>query len=288
MGELPVTLERLDCLLMSAGGLVLLAAAVRWWRAGRGDPLRGSPLRVSRLSPLALWVCLVLYGLAAGVGTELALWALPAGLGGQAKSAWQAVLATNMMQVLMVGILLAAARILFVSGWRGLGIGRRTLGAEIGWMVGGLLAAICVCGVVLLITKWVVEWLRYVPPGHSVFQTLEDPDSPRWMRVVSVGGAIVLAPVGEELLFRGFLQTGIRKLVWPRWGSMRHRWMGIGVAAVLFGAMHLQMRHHVPALIVLGIVLGYLYERSGSLTVPIGVHMLFNAKTLLWYHLARM
>ncbi len=38
-------------------------------------------------------------------------------------------------------------------------------------------------------------------------------------------------------------------------------------------------RPFIPALIVLGLILGYLYERCGSIVVPILVHMLFNGKT---------
>jgi membrane protease YdiL (CAAX protease family) len=38
----------------------------------------------------------------------------------------------------------------------------------------------------------------------------------------------------------------------------------------------------VPAIALFGLILGLLYERSGSLVGPIVAHALFNAKTMLW------
>jgi membrane protease YdiL (CAAX protease family) len=94
-------------------------------------------------------------------------------------------------------------------------------------------------------------------------------------------GALLIAPVAEELLFRGILQSYARKL-FPinRW--LLHRWGSLIAVGILFGAMHGTTPHHIPALAVFGMILGYLYERTGSLTLPILVHILFNAKSLVW------
>src|SRR5690606_13618209 len=100
-----------------------------------------------------------------------------------------------------------------------------------------------------------------------------------------IGGALLLAPLSEELLFRGIFQTGLRRLLPGRPGSVRHRWLAILLASLVFGLMHLAVPQHVPALIVLAVILGYQYERTGSLVVPIFVHILFNAKSLLWHWL---
>jgi len=37
---------------------------------------------------------------------------------------------------------------------------------------------------------------------------------------------------------------------------------------------------------VLALLLGYAYERTGSLLPPMVIHALFNAKTLIWEALA--
>jgi hypothetical protein len=66
---------------------------------------------------------------------------------------------------------------------------------------------------------------------------------------------------------------------------MRHRWLAVLITAVLFGMMHFNVPQHVPPLIVFGFILGFLYEKTGSLYVPVLVHVLFNGKSLLWYQL---
>lgn len=65
------------------------------------------------------------------------------------------------------------------------------------------------------------------------------------------------------------------------------RWAAILVASLIFGAVHYTaMPVSVPALFVLGLVLGYAYERSGSLWTPIGIHVGFNALNTLVFLLS--
>ena len=54
------------------------------------------------------------------------------------------------------------------------------------------------------------------------------------------------------------------------------RWIAIAVTSLLFAASHGNWQH-LPALWVLGMFLGYSYERRGTLAVPILIHVLFNA-----------
>jgi membrane protease YdiL (CAAX protease family) len=78
---------------------------------------------------------------------------------------------------------------------------------------------------------------------------------------------ILLAPLGEELLFRGILYPSIKQLGYPRlalWGS-----------AFLFAAVHFNAVIFLP-LLVLALVLTVLYERTNNLLSPIAAHALFN------------
>ncbi|MDN3506233.1 MAG: CPBP family intramembrane metalloprotease [Simkaniaceae bacterium] len=90
---------------------------------------------------------------------------------------------------------------------------------------------------------------------------------------------LILAPLIEEYLFRGVLQTYCRK------------WLGSG-AAILISALCFALFHYAPtqglgniplllSLFFLGGYLGFLYERQGSLWAPIGLHMTFNAVSAL-------
>jgi len=93
---------------------------------------------------------------------------------------------------------------------------------------------------------------------------------------------IVIAPLFEELLFRGLFQGWLRRLL-PTTNSTG----AIAGSALIFALTHLG---HGPApipLFLFGLGLGYLYERTGRLWPCIFAHALFNATTtvLLWWQL---
>jgi membrane protease YdiL (CAAX protease family) len=79
----------------------------------------------------------------------------------------------------------------------------------------------------------------------------------------------VVPAVSEELLFRGVVQ---RNLV--QWTSSRH--VGVWLAAAIFSVIHFQFFGFVPRF-VLGLLLGYLYEWSGNILVPMAAHFAQNA-----------
>nr|MBA3534562.1 CPBP family intramembrane metalloprotease [Ardenticatenales bacterium] len=65
----------------------------------------------------------------------------------------------------------------------------------------------------------------------------------------------VLAPLVEEILFRGFLFGGLTRFTGPIQAAL--------ISGTLFAAIHLQPLAF-PALFVLGVVLALLYHRTGS------------------------
>ena len=279
--------DKADVVLMSAGGIILLIAAGRHLRSARRDPLRGAPLRPNVLSLTWVWLAMMGYLSAALVAGLVVAGLHRDPFAPEAASAWRQILVGNLMQVFVIGVMLWIARQTFAAGRRSLGLGRRPLSRDLVEAVYGWLVAVCLCTLI----AWGTEWLIYyfAPdselPIHTVFVALQQSSTPMIVRVVAVVGALVLAPVGEELFFRGIIQTCIHKAVPARFGSLRHRWVAIAATALLFGAMHYGTPQHIPALTCFGVVVGYLYERTGSLTLPILVHMLFNAKTMLWYYL---
>ncbi|UCH51867.1 MAG: CPBP family intramembrane metalloprotease, partial [Chloroflexota bacterium] len=96
--------------------------------------------------------------------------------------------------------------------------------------------------------------------------------------------AVVIAPVLEEMIFRGLFQTVIRSLLETRSSGLEGRnyaWIAIFMSSGLFSIVHGNVPHW-PALFLLGICLGYAYEKSGSLFRPIFIHAFFNAVTILF------
>jgi membrane protease YdiL (CAAX protease family) len=93
---------------------------------------------------------------------------------------------------------------------------------------------------------------------------------------VFVVGAI-LAPMIEELVFRGFLFAGLRKQYRLSTATI--------VSGAIFGAIHLQP-FAFPPLFLLGVILALLYERTGSLWAPILMHFCVNALALIAQYIA--
>jgi membrane protease YdiL (CAAX protease family) len=90
-------------------------------------------------------------------------------------------------------------------------------------------------------------------------------------------GATVVAPIGEELFFRGFLYRGLRRrlAIWP----------AAAVSGVLFGLIHVDVTSGdtiarsaslVLPLSVMGLGLAWLCERRQSVLAPMAAHMVFN------------
>lgn len=87
--------------------------------------------------------------------------------------------------------------------------------------------------------------------------------------------ASLIAPVTEELLFRGFLFAGLR----GRLGLVP----AVVVSSLAFALFHFNP-YAFPALVALGAVLAWLFQRSGSLWPGVALHATINTVTLLvWY-----
>jgi len=78
----------------------------------------------------------------------------------------------------------------------------------------------------------------------------------------------LLAGFGEELLFRGVLQGWLSELIGP--------WIGVAIAAVVFGLMHFLSWTYFAVATGLGLYLGALYELTGNLLVVCLVHALYD------------
>jgi membrane protease YdiL (CAAX protease family) len=84
--------------------------------------------------------------------------------------------------------------------------------------------------------------------------------------------AIAIAPVTEELLFRGILYPFIKQQGYPK--------LALLGTSVLFGLLHLNLMTFLP-LTFLGLVLAWLYETTDNLTAPILAHSSFNLANFL-------
>ncbi|MDD2510058.1 MAG: type II CAAX endopeptidase family protein [Syntrophomonas sp.] len=77
----------------------------------------------------------------------------------------------------------------------------------------------------------------------------------------------VLAPVSEELFYRGMIYPVVRGYLGPLWGAI--------VAGLIFGLAHWDFWRTIP-LAVGGAVLCYFYEKTGSILVTMLAHGVWN------------
>lgn len=90
------------------------------------------------------------------------------------------------------------------------------------------------------------------------------------LNLVMIG---LIPAVGEELLFRGMLQPLIK-------GVVKNVFFAVLFTSILFSAMHLQFYGFLPRL-VLGLILGFLFEWSGSIWLPVFMHLLNNSGAVI-------
>jgi hypothetical protein len=93
------------------------------------------------------------------------------------------------------------------------------------------------------------------------------------------GYAVVclLAPVAEEVVFRGAVLRTL--LAW----KPERRWLMISLSALLFAAAHLNPAQMVHPFLV-GLLLGWMYERTGSIVPGVVYHWANNTVAYLLFH----
>lgn len=280
--------------LESAQNGLLLATASLWiiWLGHRSWPLRKTPPMARRPMLPAVAVAAVSFALF----STLAAMLLKGRLGSEDLELAAAGSA---------GTLLACLLILRLLRWQdpgqfhSLGLKPSGLGKQLLW---GLLIALAVwpmaiafivpysLEVVKFFCQWVWGW-SYLPQEHNLLREMAVASGPTlWLATIM---AVLVAPIAEEILFRGLLQGALV-------GLFRSRWVGILLAAFTFALMHLSGRdgyvpgqvplvnlENIPAIFFLGLALGYYYEKSRSLYRPIAAHLIFNALSVAFTFLQR-
>ena len=161
---------------------------------------------------------------------------------------------------------------------------------------------------VFLLTKWTVVSRNYIltRPWTVLFWTViaslgaivpsiyiqEFIEWPQWMTdffsseetmkvltglLGTTGGAfviVILQPLAEEIVFRGAI---LRTLL--RW-KPEHRWLMITLSALLFALAHMNPMQFIHPFLI-GLLLGWMYERTGSIIPGVAYHWINNAAAVV-------
>lgn len=134
-------------------------------------------------------------------------------------------------------------------------------------------------GPVLQVGLWValvpLVWLGGETENQRLVEDLEESTASVLPVALFILGAVVIAPVAEETLYRGLLLRALLRRVSPA--------SAVFVSSLVFASVHFlgdpNAFRTLPALTALGVVLGVKALRTGSLSVPILIHAGFNLTT---------
>ncbi|HUV66414.1 MAG TPA: CPBP family intramembrane glutamic endopeptidase [Sedimentisphaerales bacterium] len=200
---------------------------------------------------------------------------------------WQSAFLNNCIfivgGIVTTAVILLLARAHFARRLRGFGLNIKTVPADFLGALVNLLAVWPLIMAAIVITLFFAQHIwgqDYQMQRHQELKLITEYPQ-LLLRITIVVVAAVIAPLLEELLFRGLVQTMIRSLLQ---NSVRGHvtgpaWLAIAASSGLFTLMHANAGHW-PALFVLGACMGYAYEKSGSLFRPIFIHALFNTASI--------
>ncbi len=175
----------------------------------------------------------------------------------------------------------------------------------------GLVAAIVILPLTYLVVDY-IEWLYKRihfehPKEHELLKVMRQSPS-HASQLLFILSATLLAPLFEEFLFRGHLQTLLKRwfitsttgdivplgstdfprgstVILPdvplRKAPVWQTWLAIVVTSILFALVH--DRWMWPPIFFLSLGLGYCYERTGNLWANMVVHCLFNSVSTFTY-----
>ena len=243
------------------------------WLIGFAGPidLGRCPLRRNRLPVYLPFIHMAVWVVVVSDAMMIIDWAV-AGLPAWRQEVFK-YLTLSIIELVLIVFLVCFARQGFARRLKGFGLNLRTMVPDLGAAVVNLISALPL----VLLGIWLMTYLGRLLVGPDFNMqaneglTVVIGNSQPVLRALMFVFLILIAPVFEEMLFRGMLQSVIRGLT-PR------PWEAIVITSVFFAVSHPWT--HLPALFVLSCCMGYAYEKSGSLLRPIFIHALFNAASI--------
>ena len=158
-----------------------------------------------------------------------------------------------------------------------LGISFKNFFRNIFYGMVGYIALIPILVVLLLAIAYISNLIKYVPEKQPVVELfLKEKNAP--LLIYTSLFAAIAGPIIEELFFRGFMYNAFKKYIGIFWATL--------ITAAMFAALHAHIVGFLPIL-ALGMMLAYLYEKTGTLVSSITVHMIHNLSMVLLVFLVK-
>ena len=161
------------------------------------------------------------------------------------------------------------------TAWRSaFGFSTQHLERTLGLAVVSAVVVLPAAFVLIQTSAFCMQMLKMKPEAQQAVQLLQNSPSMPWLQKLGFGVvALGLAPVAEEMLFRGILYPAIKQVGFPR--------LAWWATSLFFAFIHFNGMTFVP-LTVLAFILTWLYEKTDNLLAPILTHSLFNTANFVW------
>lgn len=124
-----------------------------------------------------------------------------------------------------------------------------------------------ILAVILVLSMLLLDKIGYKAPPQPVFDMFFEEKRSGVILFLTVFIS-VLGPVTEEIFFRGFLYSAVKK----HFGVI----VGVLLSGALFSVLHANIAGFL-SIMILGVLMAFLYEATGSLIASISVHILHNS-----------
>ena len=210
----------------------------------------------------------------------------------------------SVMAQFLVTVIIEALSVYFLylflkrrkSNFKSIGLNRKPKFSDLGYMIGGFLVYFGVFWITLTAVTKAIPQFNATQKQDIGFSSSTS-GSDLWLVFISL---VILPPIVEEILFRGFLYTGLRSARWANFNplglfSKYPKIVAAIITSLIFASLHLLESSSgllwVAGLdtFILSLVLVWLREKTDSLYASMGVHMIKNFlafASLFLFHLS--
>lgn len=193
------------------------------------------------------------------------------GTGGGASNDTSLILSMAFNLIICVGLLLYLFQVRGLNPAELFGLQHlhwRSLGLTV------LIFTVVILISVNLISALTITWLEKVWPDIQPQETVKafQESSGLGFKILVIIAAVVIAPLAEETLFRGFVYGVLKRYTDAPFAALS--------SSLMFAIIHMHVGSLVP-LWMLAVLLCLSYEVTGCLLVPMLLHAIFNAVSIV-------
>ncbi|MDD5495805.1 MAG: CPBP family intramembrane metalloprotease [Candidatus Omnitrophica bacterium] len=141
----------------------------------------------------------------------------------------------------------------------------------------GYIAAVPALIGTLVVIIFIINITKYVPEKQAVVEMFMKEKNTAFLIYSGIFTSLI-GPLIEELFFRGFMYSAFKKYIGIFWAML--------FTSVVFAVLHTNVVGFVP-IVILGMLLAYLYEKTGSLVSSVTVHVIHNLSMVFFVFLLK-